>query len=521
MKISVKSSFRGYFEIPSVVRSASLWLIAGVALLAPQNLDAKVGDEFTDKDLGLTFVVLEEGGVNTVEVKGCTTAADSFSGEVVIPQTVQYAGLEYTVTSIGDYSFQHYTGLTSIKLPETITYIGRWSLGGCTQLTSIDLPESVTTFDTNAFNSTGLTSVHIPANVAHLPSSIFRKCASLTSVTFAEDSKLAKISAYCFGETGLTELTLPASVNEILSGMFEKSTVIKTVTFNSPVPPFKNVDPKNIFIQSSMLDGGTFYVPEESLKLYQEALSGLTNATILPIPEPIFPELMISQTSLELKAGESAHLTLTAMPESLTATARVWKSSDEDVATVSADGDVLAVAPGEATITVWLEGYEDYEASCVVTVSASQEQKHTEIIVRIPGHCDLSALCDPEKTYRFKVTPADGKTVQTVSCEGVALDPDEDGVFAVDASEPLTIHVALADDVNTDIAVAERDMLTITSDRYGFTVSGLPEHTPLTVYDTQGRMLGSAVSRDGTSSMNLAPGHYLIRVLHNTYHVII
>lgn len=68
--------------------------------------------------------------------------------------------------------------------------------------------------------------------------------------------------------------------------------------------------------------------------------------------------------ALTLQRGQSAALTLFAAPGS----AVVWESASPDVAAVSADGHVNALAPGSAEISVWLADDPAQRASCQVDV---------------------------------------------------------------------------------------------------------------------------------------------------------
>ena len=77
--------------------------------------------------------------------------AKAYSGTVIIPQTVTYNGLTYSVTSIGDYAFYGCSGLPSITIPNSVTSIGGHSFEGCSGLTSVTIPNSVTTIGGGAF----------------------------------------------------------------------------------------------------------------------------------------------------------------------------------------------------------------------------------------------------------------------------------------------------------------------------------------------------------------------------------
>lgn len=75
----------------------------------------------------------------------------------------------------------------------------------------------------------------------------------------------------------------------------------------------------------------------------------------------------LNETEVTIEVEETATLVATVLPEENTEKATVvWTSSNEAVATVSAEGVVTAVAAGEATITA---SYGELEAHCTVTVT--------------------------------------------------------------------------------------------------------------------------------------------------------
>ena len=54
-----------------------------------------------------------------------------YSGEVVIPESVEYGGTTYSVESIGGNAFYKCSGLTSVTIPNSVESIGRYAFYLC------------------------------------------------------------------------------------------------------------------------------------------------------------------------------------------------------------------------------------------------------------------------------------------------------------------------------------------------------------------------------------------------------
>ena len=101
----------------------------------------------------------------------------SYSGDITIPETVDYNDKTYSVTSIGEEAFWYCSGLTSVTIPNSVTTIGYYAFGGCESLTAVTIPNSVITIGDYAFcRCEGLTSITIPNSVITIGDDAFNGC---------------------------------------------------------------------------------------------------------------------------------------------------------------------------------------------------------------------------------------------------------------------------------------------------------------------------------------------------------
>ena len=107
--------------------------------------------------LPMLAVEVEIDGINydlVAETKQAIVIAKSsgeYSGEIVIPESVELESTAYSVTSIGDYAFMECFGLTSVTIPNSVTSIGDYAFYYCNGLTSVTIPNSVESIGNDAF----------------------------------------------------------------------------------------------------------------------------------------------------------------------------------------------------------------------------------------------------------------------------------------------------------------------------------------------------------------------------------
>jgi hypothetical protein len=185
---------------------------------------------------------------NNLEVIACDTSAIV----VNIPASVNYEGVNYNVTSIGNDAFQYRLNLTSITIPEGVVNIGDKAFYCCGSLSSVALPESLVSIGNKAFSRCGsldsisipygvirvgdyafagteysffnsnprFTSIFIPSTVNYLGKGAFAYCTNLVDVVFEEGSQITsfasseglEIDGMFVGCTALTSINLPQNL---------------------------------------------------------------------------------------------------------------------------------------------------------------------------------------------------------------------------------------------------------------------------------------------------------------------
>ncbi|MDR1368889.1 MAG: leucine-rich repeat domain-containing protein, partial [Dysgonamonadaceae bacterium] len=127
---------------------------------------------------------------SSIEPRTVEVLANYYTGEITIPQSVEYDDDTYTVTAIGLSAFANRTHfLTSVVIPETVKTIGPQAFLNCTGLESIEIPNSVETIGEYAFNgSTGLKSIEIGNSVETIGEFAFAGCTGLENFAVIEDN---------------------------------------------------------------------------------------------------------------------------------------------------------------------------------------------------------------------------------------------------------------------------------------------------------------------------------------------
>ncbi|MBR1498185.1 MAG: leucine-rich repeat protein [Bacteroidaceae bacterium] len=167
-----------------------------------------VANAYDAKIDGIYYYFIEGISYNEASVTSRTTT-NSYSGDVVIPESVNYKDKTYHVTSINSNAFNGCYSLTSVSIPNSLTQIGARAFYDCKGLTSVTIGNGVTSIGRFAFSyCTGLTSVTIGNGVKNIGQAAFYGCNGLItivipeSVTIIDDYAFYGCGKLCFIKLG-------------------------------------------------------------------------------------------------------------------------------------------------------------------------------------------------------------------------------------------------------------------------------------------------------------------------------
>lgn len=162
------------------------------------------------------------GGVE-VTYGGSINGIASYSGAVIIPDTVIHLGIKYPVLLIRDHAFENCSGLSSVVLPNTLVSIGSYAFSK-TGLLSINIPKSVIYITNSAFDYSGtLSSINVDMNSP--------KYSSNDGILYNKNSDTLLICPN--GKRGT--LIIPNNVVSISSDAFRYCDSISTISIPSSV----------------------------------------------------------------------------------------------------------------------------------------------------------------------------------------------------------------------------------------------------------------------------------------------
>ena len=439
--------------------------------------------------------------VGSLTVPGYTFEDCAKLETVTIPKTVTSIGssafrrctnlanvtIPKSVVTIGASAFEECDSITSIEIPGELTTLNGSTFKGCDSLESVKLPDSITHISNQVFyNCYSLAQINIPVSVNTVYESafhgcvelkeavftdaltlfdyrVFEGCVSLEKVVFGKNIQTIRSDAFkncpdlvIYGYAGTVAQSCAASYGLEFVDISPKS---YTVTYHAnggvgePAPQIKE-EGKTINLSTivPVLDGYTFlgwakkssatsidyqageeYSEDADVTLYAVWSSGSA-----PDGVPV-TGVVIDKTSLELKVGETATITVTVTPENADNKNVTWLSTDESVATVKG-GVVTAVSEGTAAIVVTtVDGGKS--AFCTVKVSGEEIPEAVPVSGISLNKTSLELEEGESETLVATVAPenADNKSVTWMSTDESVATVENGKVKAVSAGTAVIV----------------------------------------------------------------------------------
>lgn len=310
----------------------------------------EVPGELGDLDGNLLNLDLEEqaeqpaaanaDGDFEINENGVLVKYRGFDKNVVIPDGV---------TKIGDSVFQYDKNVESITIPDSVTAIDYGAFFSCPNLKSVIIPDSVTSIANSAFfYCSSLISITIPNSVTSIGQNAFDGCSSLTSVQLSNQLTTLPYGLFirC---SSLVRIDIPNSVTSIANNVFLGCDSLESVTIPASVTEIN----RGAF-------GNRVVVIYGTAGSYAERFA---NGMGFPFNAPI---VTITDNTCDLSEhgiydvyvlylNYSHALNAVQKPIELAQTL-TWSSTDTSVVTVDQNGNMKAVAPGNATIIAATEG---------------------------------------------------------------------------------------------------------------------------------------------------------------------
>lgn len=346
--------------------------------------------------------------------------------------------LSQNLSQIADYGFSECSSLDNVVFPASMTSVADNSFSNCTSLRKLDLGSSLKIIGPSAFqNCTALEGIDMPKTLEGLGVGSFAGCTSLPYVEVK--GEVPSVGKQAFQRcTGLTWISLSENISSLGENSFEGCTNIKYVKSyaTSPVPTGLVNFPEEV------VANGTLFVPANVINNYKRSATWRKWGSIKAMTEDVFlSSLTLNQSDAHLKASETLTLAAAVGPDEATNKKVDWKSDDETVASVSADGVVTAHKVGQTSIHAIANDGGGAKATCIITVdptmvsSISLSQENLKI--RKNHTAQLSAIVAPtDATNASFIWSSTNEDVAKVS---------EDGVISAIASGDAVIKATSQD----------------------------------------------------------------------------
>lgn len=397
-----------------------------------------------------------------------------------------------TTLSVGNSSFRYNASLTDIHLSTSLNYIDEYAFGECgfshitlpeslaniqagafinnEHLQDITLPERLQGLGSAAFeNNSALESVtfHTALETMTIGNNAFNQCPVLSKVfitnmkSFAQTNfnnakaNPANTSQHIYNADGeeiinvvlpkgtkyinnnafngcayMQSIKMPATMDHINDDIFVGCSALKDVyCYAEEVPEFIGVNDPSAM--NDVFANATLHVVYGHEQAYKADAWWKRFSNVEGCDAPSDDEVtsvVLNQTELTMKPDETIQLTATVYPANAANKKLIWTSSNDEVAMVTEDGFVLAMAEGEADITVTSAENSSIKAVCHIKVENEKEPVVTIVGIKFEESPVTISMGDTKKlNVIFNPVDATNKQLEWKSTKTSVVDVDQEG----------------------------------------------------------------------------------------------
>ena len=460
-----------------------------------------------------------------VKIAEVTFGDELYYGEVNIPEKIEYEGVEYSVTSIGDWAFNHqgdasyvyyHSGLSKVTIPNSVKTIGKYVFRGCTGLSSVTLGNSLTSIGNSAFRlCRSLSYLKIPDSVTEIGSTCFYDCSNLSSVIIG--GSLTTAGTFIFGNcTNLTFVDLGNSMAIIPGNAFHNCTNLKSVNIPNSVK----------IIGGAAFNGCTnlnqITIGNCVTEIGASAFRGCSSLTNVTIPNSV-------STIYDSAFDGCSNLKILTIGYGIKSIAENAFANCRDLTDVYCSAEDVPITNTDA----FKDSYIEF-ATLHVPVSALEEYKNSLPWMNFKEKIALEGDDIPEtkKCATPEICYSSGKVSLSCETEGVdfiskvTVEDAKDyyeSEFTLTQTYKITVYATKVGYENSDVATAslcwidaepKTEGITnsfasvralavlIQSNGNQLTISGADDGTFIYVYDTSGKQVGSSKASAESTTIN-------------------
>ena len=439
-------------------------------------------------------------------------------------------------------AFINNSNLADITIPKKTEGIGAGAFENCSALESVTFKthETKLTVDKNAFNHCAVLSkvnidylddwVHInfqnaaanPASTAHR---LYLNGEEMVDIELPVGTKYIGNNVFN-GCSDIRTLKIPATVEHVNDNIIAGcSSLTDVYCYATKVPSFIGTeDPSSmndVFRKATL---HVIYGNEEAYKAdaWWKRFYKIEGCKDPGVEDVKVSSITISQTEITLKPDDTLQLEATVYPTEAANKSVIWKSSNEDVVIVTDEGFVLAVAEGEADVTVASAENSEIKAVCHIKVENEKEPEVPIVQIKFEESPVTIALGETKKlNVIFNPVNATNKELDWVSAKSSVVEVDKEGnILGVSEGKAivsaktkdgsnLTINCVVTVIPSTGISnITMGEVKLIVNNRH-LKVEGLADHEVIQVVNS----IGFTVYRGTDHEIDLkAAGVYIIKV---------